>query len=161
MLKYLCKTRGGIMKLIATNRKANFEYYILSSFEAGIVLKGSEVKSIRLGHISLNDTFITFDKHGECFIKNMHIANYKDSTIDTLDEKRSRKLLLNRHEIKKIMSKVQEKGFTCIPLKVYLKDSLVKLEIAIAKGKHTYDKKDTIAKRDIERDTQRQLKNYR
>lgn len=149
------------MKLITNNRKANFEYFIISTFEAGIVLVGSEVKSIRLGHTNLNDAFITFDKHGECYIKNMHITNYKDSTIDKPDEKRSRKLLLNKHEIKKIMSKVQEKGFTCIPLKVYLKDSLVKLEIAIAKGKHTYDKKDTLAQRDIERDTQRQLKNYR
>ena len=149
------------MKTIATNRKANFEYFIISTFEAGIVLKGSEVKSIRLGHTNLQDSFITFDKNAECFIKNMHITNYKDATIDKLDEKRSRKLLLNRQEIKKIMSKVQEKGFTCIPLKVYLKDNLVKLEIAIAKGKHTYDKKATIAQRDIERDTQRQLKNYR
>lgn len=149
------------MKTIATNRKANFEYFIISTFEAGIVLKGSEVKSIRLGHTNLQDSFITFDKNSECFIKNMHITNYKDATIDKLDEKRSRKLLLNRQEIKKIMSKVQEKGFTCIPLKVYLKDNLVKLEIAIAKGKHTYDKKATIAQRDIERDTQRQLKNYR
>ena len=159
MLHYLSK--GGNMKTIATNRKANFEYFIISTFEAGIVLKGSEVKSIRLGHTNLQDSFITFDKNSECFIKNMHITNYKDATIDKLDEKRSRKLLLNRQEIKKIMSKVQEKGFTCIPLKVYLKDNLVKLEIAIAKGKHTYDKKATIAQRDIDRDTQRQLKNYR
>lgn len=159
MLHYLSK--GGNMKTIATNRKANFEYFIISTFEAGIVLKGSEVKSIRLGHTNLQDSFITFDKNSECFIKNMHITNYKDATIDKLDEKRSRKLLLNRQEIKKILSKVQEKGFTCIPLKVYLKDNLVKLEIAIAKGKHTYDKKATIAQRDIERDTQRQLKNYR
>ena len=149
------------MKTIATNRKANFEYFILSSFEAGIVLKGSEVKSIRLGHTTLQDSFITFDKKGECYIKNMHISQYKDSTIDILDEKRSRKLLLNRHEIKKIMAKVQEKGFTCIPLKVYLKDNLVKLEIAIAKGKHTYDKKASLAEKDIQRDTQRLLKNYR
>ena len=149
------------MKVIATNRKANFEYFIHSTFEAGIVLKGCEVKSIRLGHVNLQDTFITFDKNGECYLKNMHITAYKDATIDKIDEKRSRKLLLNKSEIKKIMSRVQEKGFTCIPLKVYLKDSLVKVEIAIAKGKHTYDKKDTIAQRDIDRDTQRQLKNYR
>ena len=149
------------MKTIATNRKANFEYFIISTFEAGIVLKGSEVKSIRLGHTNLQDSFITFDKKNECYIKNMHITQYKDSTIDVLDEKRSRKLLLNRHEIKKIMTKVQEKGFTCIPLKVYLKDNLVKLEIAIAKGKHTYDKKATLAEKDILRDTQRQLKNYK
>ena len=149
------------MKIIATNRKANFEYFIHSTFEAGIVLVGCEVKSIRLGHVNLKDTFITFDKNGECYIKNMHISTYKDASLDRVDEKRSRKLLLNKSEIKKIMSRVQEKGFTCIPLKVYLKDSLVKLEIAIAKGKHTYDKKDTLAKRDIERDTQRQLKNYK
>ena len=91
----------------------------------------------------------------------MHITNYKDATIDKIDEKRSRKLLLNKHEIKKIMTKVQEKGFTCVPLKIYLKDNLVKLEIAIAKGKHLYDKKDTLAKKDIERDTARELKKYR
>lgn len=149
------------MKIIATNRKANFEYFIHSTFEAGIVLEGCEVKSIRLGHTNLKDSFITFDKNGECYIKNMHISAYKDATIDKPDEKRSRKLLLNRSEIKKIMSRVQEKGFTCVPLKIYLKNNLVKIEIAIAKGKHTYDKKDTIAKRDIERDTQRQLKNYK
>lgn len=149
------------MKIIATNRKANFEYFINSTFEAGIVLVGCEVKSIRQGHVNLKDTFITFDKNGECYIRNMHITAYKDASLDKVDEKRSRKLLLNKSEIKKIMSKVQEKGFTCIPLKVYLKDSLVKLEIAIAKGKHTYDKKDTIARRDIERDTQRQLKYYK
>lgn len=149
------------MKTIATNRKANFEYHIISTFEAGIVLKGSEVKSIRLGHTNLQDSYITFDKNSECYIKNMHITNYKDATIDKLDEKRSRKLLLNRQEIKKIMGKVKEKGFTCIPLKVYLKDNFVKLEIAIAKGKHTYDKKKSLAERDIHRDTQRLLKNYK
>ena len=148
------------MKIVTTNRQANFEYFIISTFEAGIVLTGSEVKSIRLGHTNLKDSFISFTK-GEAFIRNMHITNYKDSTIDKVDEKRSRKLLLNSHEIDKIMTKVQEKGYTCIPLKLYFKDSLVKLEIAIAKGKHLYDKKDTLAKRDIERDIQRQLKNYR
>jgi SsrA-binding protein len=149
------------MKVIATNRKANFEYFIISTFEAGIVLAGSEVKSIRLGHTNLKDSFITFSRDGEAYIKNMHITNYKDATIDKIDEKRSRKLLLNKHEIKKIMTKVQEKGFTCVPLKIYLKDNLVKLEIAIAKGKHLYDKKDTLAKKDIERDTARELKKYR
>ena len=149
------------MKVIATNRKANFEYFIISTYEAGIVLVGSEVKSIRLGHTNLKDSFITFSKDGEAFIKNMHITNYKDATIDKIDEKRSRKLLLNKNEIKKIMTKVQEKGFTCVPLKVYLKDNYVKLEIAIAKGKHLYDKKDTLAKKDIERDTARELKKYR
>lgn len=149
------------MKIITNNKKAFHEYFILSTYEAGIVLSGCEVKSIRLGHTNLTDSFITFDKHNECFIKNMHISTYKDATLDTPDEKRSRKLLLSKQEIKKLMAKVREKGFTCVPLKVYLKNNLVKLEIALAKGKHTYDKKATLAEKDIERDTQRQLKNYR
>lgn len=151
-----------LMKIVATNRKANFEYFIISTYEAGIVLVGSEVKSVRASNVSLKDSFITFSKDGECFIRNMHIATYKDAaTIEKIDEKRSRKLLLNKKEINKIYAKVQEKGFTCIPLKVYFKDSLVKVEIALAKGKHTYDKKDSIAERDIARDTARQIKNYR
>lgn len=148
------------MKLIATNKKAYYDYFIISTFEAGIVLLGAEVKSIRLGHTNLKDSFITFSQ-GEAYIKNMHITNYKDSCIEKLDEKRSRKLLLNRKELDKIISKTQEKGFTCVPLKIYLKDNLVKLEIAIAKGKHLYDKKKTLAEKDIMRDAQRQIKNYR
>lgn len=148
------------MKIIANNKKANYEYFIISTYEAGIVLNGSEVKSVRLGHVSLNDSFITFSK-GEAFIKNMHISTYKDASLDKLDEKRSRKLLLNKNEINKLISKVKEKGFTCVPLKVYLKEQLVKVEMALAKGKHLYDKREAIAKKDIERDTQRQLKNYR
>ena len=148
------------MRVIATNRKANFEYFIISTFEAGIVLVGCEVKSIRLGHVNLKDSFITFSKDNEAYIKNMHISPYANSTIDKVDEKRSRKLLLNSHEIKKILSKVKEKGFTCIPLKVYIKDNLVKLEIAIAKGKHLYDKKATLAEKDIAMETKRELKKY-
>lgn len=148
------------MKLIATNKKAYYDYFIISTFEAGIVLLGAEVKSIRLGHTNLKDSFITFSQ-GEAYIKNMHITNYKDSCLEKLDEKRSRKLLLNRKELDKIISKTQEKGFTCVPLKIYLKDNLVKLEIAIAKGKHLYDKKKTLAEKDIMRDAQRQIKNYR
>lgn len=149
------------MKVLATNRKANFEYYILSTFEAGIVLVGSEVKSVRLGHINLKDSFITFSNTNEAFIKNMHISNYKQATIDVLEEKRSRKLLLKRNEISKLMTKVKEKGFTVVPTKVYLKDNLVKVEIALAKGKHLYDKKDALAEKDIRRDTERVLKKYR
>lgn len=148
------------MKLIATNKKAYFDYFIISTYEAGIVLLGSEVKSIRLGHTNLKDSFITFSK-GEAYIKNMHISNYKDATIDKIDEKRSRKLLLNRHEIDKLISKTQEKGFTCVPLKIYIKDSIVKLEIALAKGKHLYNKKHTLAEKDIQRETERELKKYR
>lgn len=149
------------MKVIATNRKANYEYHIVSTYEAGIVLVGSEVKSIRLGQTNLNDAFIVFDKHNEAFIKNMHISTYKDASLDKVDEKRSRKLLLNRNEINKLISKTKEKGFTCVPLKIYLKDNFVKLEIALAKGKHLYDKKKSLAEKDIKRDTERQLKNYK
>lgn len=148
------------MKVLATNRKANFEYFIISTFEAGIVLVGSEVKSVRLGHVNLKDSFITFSKDEEAFIKNMHISPYAHNALEKIDEKRSRKLLLNRSEIKKILTKVKEKGFTCIPLKVYLKDSLVKIEIAIAKGKHLYDKKATLAEKDIAMETKRELKKY-
>ena len=149
------------MKIIATNKQANFEYFIISTYEAGIVLVGSEVKSIRLGHTNLKDSFITFSKDGEAFIKNMFIGKFEKSTIEPVEERRSRKLLLNRRELDKIYSKIKEKGFTCIPLKLYFKDNLIKLEIAVAKGKHTYDKKETLKGKDIERDTQRQLKNYR
>lgn len=149
------------MKLIATNKKAYFDYFILSTYEAGIVLLGSEVKSIRLGHTNLKDSFISF-KNGEAFIKNMHITAYKDAvSFEKIDEKRSRKLLLNRNEIDKIFSKTQEMGFTCVPLKVYFENNLVKLEIAIAKGKHLYDKKKSLAEKDIQRETERTLKNYR
>lgn len=149
------------MKILATNRQANFEYYIISTYEAGVVLVGSEVKSVRLGNINLKDSFIVFDKNGECFVKNMHISEYKDASLDKMDEKRSRKLLLNRQEINKLITKTKEKGFTCVPLKVYLKDNLVKMEIALAKGKHLYDKKKALAEKDIKRDTERQLKMYR
>ena len=148
------------MKILATNRKANFEYHILSTYETGIVLVGSEVKSIRQGNVNLKDSFIDFDKKGECFVKNMHISEYKEASLDKVDEKRSRKLLLNKKEINKLISKTQEKGLTCIPLKVYLKDNLIKLEIALAQGKHLYDKKKSLAERDIKRDTERQLKMY-
>ena len=149
------------MKILATNRQANFEYYIISTYEAGIVLVGSEVKSVRLGNLNLKDSFIVFDKNSECFVKNMHISEYKDASLDKMDEKRSRKLLLNRQEINKLITKTKEKGFTCVPLKVYLKDNLVKMEIALAKGKHLYDKKKALAEKDIKRDTERQLKMYR
>lgn len=148
------------MKLIATNKKAFFDYFIISTYEAGIVLLGSEVKSIRLGHTNLKDSFVTF-KNGEAYIKNMHIGAYTESTIDKIDEKRSRKLLLNKKEIEKIVSKTQEKGFTCVPLKIYFKDNLVKLEIGIAKGKHLYDKKKALAEKDIARETERELKKFR
>ena len=148
------------MKLIATNKKASFDYFLLETVEAGIVLVGSEVKSIRQGNVNLKDTFIVFDKNSECYLKNMYIKTYDKISFDVPDERRSRKLLLNRREINKLMSKVKEKGFTVVPTKLYFKDDKVKIEIALAKGKHTYDKKDTLQNKDIERDMQRQIKRY-
>ena len=148
------------MKLITTNKKASFDYFLLETIEAGIVLVGSEVKSIRLGNVNLKDTFIVFDKNSECYLKNMYIKTYDKISFDVPDERRSRKLLLNKREINKLMSKVKEKGFTVVPTKLYFKDNKVKVEIALAKGKHTYDKKETLQNKDIERDMQRQIKRY-
>lgn len=143
------------MKLIANNKKAYFEYEILEKFEAGIVLEGSEVKSIRQGHISLAGSFI-FIQNGEIYLKNAFIKTYDMASIYVPDERRSRKLLLNKSEINKIFESVQKKGLTCVPLKVYLTPkNLVKLEIGIARGKKLYDKRQTIKDRDLKREAQR------
>ena len=128
------------MKIVATNRKAYHDYFILDTYEAGIVLKGSEVKSIRLGNINLKDSYVSVSKNNEVFVKNVYIKTYDKTTAFVLDERRDRKLLLNRPEINKIWNKVKEKGMTIVPLQVYFKGQNVKVEIALAKGKHTYDK---------------------
>ncbi len=147
------------MKIIANNKKAYYDYFVLETLECGIVLEGCEVKSVRQGNVNLKDSFISISQAGEVFVKNMHIKNY-DKASFLVEEKRSRKLLLNKHEINKLASKVKEKGLTLVPLKIYLKDSLVKLEVGLVKGKHTYDKKEVLKEKDILRDTTRQLKNY-
>ena len=148
------------MKIVATNRKAYHDYFILDTYEAGIVLKGSEVKSIRLGNINLKDSYVSVSKNNEVFIKNVYIKTYDKTTAFVLDERRDRKLLLNRSEINKIWNKVKEKGMTIVPLQVYFKGQNVKVEIALAKGKHTYDKKDVLKDKDTFRELQRDLKNY-
>lgn len=148
------------MKIIATNRKAYHDYFVLDTYETGIVLKGSEVKSIRLGNINLKDSYVSISKNNEVFVKNMYIKTYDKTTAFALDERRDRKLLLNKSEIHKIMSKVKEKGMTIVPLKVYFNGQNVKLEIALAKGKHTYDKKDVLKDKDTLRELERDLKNY-
>ncbi len=146
------------MKVITENKAARFEYFIEDSFEAGISLDGGEVKSVRLGNVSLKDSFCSFYK-GSVFIKNMHIAVYKMAGAYNIKEaKRDRRLLLHKREINKLFSKVQEKGYTVVPLKVYLQGSLIKVEIGLCKGKHTYDKKETLQNRDIERATAREIK---
>ena len=148
------------MKLIAQNKSASFEYFIEEKFEAGIVLEGSEVKSLRKNNCSLNDSFC-FVRKGEVTLKNMHIAVYdKSGAFNTRDSRRDRRLLLHKAEISKIVGKVNEKGYTLVPLRVYFEKSRVKVEVALCRGKHTYDKKRTLKEKDIARDKDRQIKEY-
>ncbi len=142
------------IKVIASNKKAKYEYFIYDTFSAGIILKGSEVKSIRANKVSINEAYITF-KDNEVFILNMHIAKFENSSYFNHDETRTRKLLLNRHEINKIMAKKDQAGFTIIPLRVELHQGLIKIEIATAKGKKLFDKRETIKERDQKREASR------
>ena len=145
-------------KIIATNRVAHHEYFILDRFEAGIVLDGGEIKSVRGGNCNLKDSFCVF-YGGEIFVKNMHIAVYdKSGSFNHRDATRDRKLLLHKTEIVKLSSKVAEKGLTVVPLKLYFKDALVKMEIGLCQGKHTYDKKKSLMEKDILREKERYLK---
>ena len=148
-------------KTLINNRAAAHEYFIIDSFEAGIVLDGGEVKSLKQGGGNLKDSFC-FIENGEMFLKNAHITVYERAgAFNVKAAKRERKLLLKKQEIAKIKSKVAEQGYTLIPLKMYLKGSLIKVELGLCKGKHTYDKKQTIKEKDIKRETERQLKNYK
>lgn len=148
------------MKVIATNKSINFEYFVVDRFEAGIELKGCEVKSIREGNVSLKESFI-FVRDGQMTLKNMHIAPYKQGSFSNVDPRRDRKLLMHKSEIARLFGKVQEKGYTLVPDKLYFKDSLIKMEVALCKGKQSYDKKRTIKERDLNREAQRELANYR
>jgi SsrA-binding protein len=149
------------MKLITENRQARHEYFIEDTYQCGIVLEGSEVKSIRAGSINLKDSFCLI-ANGEVFVKNMHIAVYdKAGAYNTRNSKRDRKLLLRKAEINKLVGKVNEKGYALIPLEVYFEGSLCKLKMGLCKGKHTFDKKETIKQRDLDRSVERELKNYR
>lgn len=146
------------MNVIAVNRSASFEYFIEEKYEAGVVLEGSEIKSLRAGKASLGESFCEI-RRGEIFLKNMHIALYdKSGAFNTRDARRDRKLLLHRQEIAKIIGRVNEKGYTLVPLRLYFKDALVKVEIALCKGKHTYDKRQSIKERDIKRATDRAVR---
>ena len=141
-------------KIVSVNRKASHDYFLVERFEAGIVLTGTEIKSIRKGKVQFKDAYITFIKN-EAYIKEMHIAPYDHGNIFNHDETRERKLLLHKLEIRKLQQKVKIKGFTIVPCKMYLKNGRAKLEIALAKGKDLYDKRqdDKIktAKREMER----------
>lgn len=148
------------MKIVAVNKSASFEYFVEEKFEAGIVLEGSEVKSIRKSNCNLSDSFC-FVRKGEAVLKNMHIAVYdKSGAFNTRDSRRDRKLLLHKSEIAKIVGKVNEKGYTLVPLKVYFKDSLVKVEVALCRGKHTYDKKQSLKEKDLKRDAERRIREF-
>lgn len=149
------------MKVLSENRVARHEYFIESTIEAGIVLDGGEVKSIKSGKATLTDSFCLISSFGEVFLKNAHIAVYdKSSSYNVKDSKRDRKLLLNKREVVKIRAKMQEKGYALVPLKLYLKGALIKVELGICKGKHTYDKKQTLKEKDLKRSVDRDLKNY-
>ena len=144
------------VKLIANNKKAYHDYFILETYEAGIALSGTEVKSMRMGKCSIKEAFIRVEK-GEVFIYGMHISPYEKGNIFNKDP-RVRKLLLHRSEINKLLGKTKEQGITIMPLKVYFKGSLVKVEIGLAKGKKLYDKRQDIAKKDQKREAQREFK---
>lgn len=151
----MAKTNG--IKMIANNKKARHDYFVEDSFEAGIVLHGTEVKSLRMGHCSVKEAFIDIDK-GEAFIHQMHISPYEKGNIFNKDPLRIRKLLLHSSEISKMVGQVKQKGYTLIPLKVYFKGSLVKVEIGLCRGKKLYDKRQDISKRDQLREAQRDFK---
>lgn len=145
------------VKLIANNKKAYHDYFIENTYEAGICLAGTEVKSLRMGKCSVKESFIRIE-NGEVMVYGMHISPYEKGNIFNKDPLRPRKLLLHRQEINKIMGQVTIKGYTLVPLKVYFKGSLVKVEIGLARGKKLYDKRQDIAKKDQRRETEREFK---
>ena len=145
------------VKQLAENRKARHEYFIEDTYECGLVLVGTEVKSIRAGKVNLKDSYAQV-KNGEAFIIGMHISPYEQGNIYNRDPFRPRKLLLHKSEIRKLYKLAQADGYSLIPLKLYLKDGLVKMELAVAKGKKLYDKRHTIAERDAQRDIERRVR---
>jgi SsrA-binding protein len=145
------------IKIIATNRKARYQYQFHDTYEAGMVLRGSEIKSIRASQVSLQEGFVVFEG-GEAWLVNVHIAPYDRASHENHEPRRKRKLLLHRHEIDRLQSRAQEKGFTIVPTRLYLKDGRAKVEIALARGKKLHDKRQAIAKRDSKRQVERALK---
>ncbi|MBP3902328.1 MAG: SsrA-binding protein SmpB [Blautia sp.] len=145
------------IKLIANNKKAYHDYFIEESFETGISLAGTEVKSLRTGKCSIKEAFVRVE-NGEVYVYGMHISPYEKGNIFNKDPLRVRKLLMHRYEINRISSKLKEKGLTLVPLRVYFKNSLVKVEIGLARGKKLYDKRQDIAKKDQRREAERDFK---
>ena len=148
------------VKTVATNRKAYHNYYIGDSVEAGIVLTGSEIKSIRNGRVSLGDAYVR-PQAGELWLLNAHIARYEASSYLSHEPRRPRKLLLHRKEIDNLTSKVSEKGLTLVPTRLYIKDSIAKVEVALAKGKKLFDKRESISRREVERELARTTKSQK
>lgn len=144
-------------KNITVNRKARHEYEIIQTYEAGIVLQGTEVKSLREGKANLVDSYAAL-RNGELWLLSAHISEYSQGNINNHEPARDRKLLLNKNEIRKLIGKVNEKGLTLVPLRLYFKNGKVKVELALAKGKKVYDKRESIAKRDRQRDQQREFR---
>jgi len=144
------------VKVVATNRKAGFEYFLLERFEAGLSLQGSEIKSIRAGQISIVESYVDIENGRNAFLVEAHIAPYEQANRFNHDPKRKRRLLLHKKQIRELWDAVRLKGMTIVPTRVYLKDGRAKIEIALARGKKLYDKRETIAKRDAEREAKRE-----
>ena len=147
----------GDIRLVANNKKARFDYFIEDTYEAGLALAGTEVKSLRMGRCNLKESYIGIEK-GEVFVYGMHISPYEKGNLFNKDPLRVMKLLLNRRDIKKLADQSAQKGYTIVPLKVYFKGSLAKMEIGLARGKKLYDKREDIAKKDMRREAEKEFK---
>ena len=147
------------IKIVAENRRARRDYFIVDQYEAGMVLRGTEVKSLRQGRANLKDSYAQI-KDGEVFVYQLHIAPYPFAYFDNHDPLRPRKLLLHQHEIKRLYGKINEKGHTLIPIRIYFKNGKVKILLALAKGKRKYDKREAIKRRDEQRELERERKQY-
>lgn len=146
------------IKVLANNKKAYFDYFVEDDYEAGIVLHGTEVKSLRMGQCSIKEAYISIDR-GEVYVRNMHISPYEKGNIFNRDPLRLRKLLLNKAEIRKLSGIASQPGYTLVPLQVYLKGNYVKVKVGVCRGKKLYDKRETIAKNDQRRELEKQFKN--
>ncbi len=144
-------------KLIANNKRAYHDYFIDETYEAGVALHGTEVKSLRMGKCNIRESFIRIE-NGEAFVYGMHISPYEKGNLFNRDPLRIKKLLLHRYEIRKLQEKIKEKGYTLVPLQVYFKNGMVKVEVGLARGKKLYDKREDIARKDMRRETEREFK---
>jgi SsrA-binding protein len=150
------KNGDGDLRVVATNRRARHEYWIEETHEAGIALTGTEVKSLRAGHVILGDAFARVDR-GEAWLLHLHISPYEQGNIQNHDPMRTRKLLLHKREIMRLGARVQQRGYTLVPLRLYFRNGVAKVELGLARGRHTYDKRERIAERDAERRIARSL----